>query len=192
MSPIEAKSPLVAILYEAGHDAAPLMRRIVACLTSGGWRCAGFVQRDVERPGRSRCDMLLEDIATGVRLPISEDRGPGARGCRLDEDALGRAITAAIEAISQAPDVLVLNKFGKSESEGRGFRPLIAAALDAGIPVIVPVPWRNAENWRQFAGELSGEHVLGELEALSDSAICRRIGLVAPELTLSPRSSVLV
>ncbi len=192
MSRLEAKSPLIAILYDTGSDPAPVLRRIVACLTAGGVRCAGFVQRDVERPGRTRCDMLLENIATGFRLPISEDRGPGARGCRLDEDALGRAITAAIEAISQAPDVLVLNKFGKSESEGRGFRPLIAAALDAGIPVIVPVPWRNAESWRQFAGELSGEHVLGELEVLSDSEICRRIGLVAPQPALSPRSSVLV
>jgi nucleoside-triphosphatase THEP1 len=192
MSRFEAKSPLIAILYDASSDVAPLMRRIVACLTADGLRCAGFVQRDVERPGRSRCDMLLENIATGLRLPISEDRGPGARGCRLDEDALGRAITAAIEAISQAPDVLVLNKFGKSESEGRGFRPLIAAALDAGIPVIVPVPWRNAESWRQFAGELADEHVLGVLAELSDSEICRRMGIVAPQLSLSARSSVLV
>ncbi len=192
MSRFEAKSPLIAILYDASSDVAPLMRRIVACLTADGLRCAGFVQRDVERPGRSRCDMLLENIATGLRLPISEDRGPGARGCRLDEDALGRAITAAIEAISQAPDVLVLNKFGKSESEGRGFRPLIAAALDAGIPVIVPVPWRNAESWRQFAGELADEHVLGVLAELSDSEICRRLGIVAHQLSLSARSSVLV
>lgn len=192
MSRFEAKSPLIAILYDASSDVAALMRRIVACLTADGLRCAGFVQRDVERPGRSRCDMLLENIATGLRLPISEDRGPGARGCRLDEDALGRAITAAIEAISQAPDVLVLNKFGKSESEGRGFRPLIAAALDAGIPVIVPVPWRNAESWRQFAGELADEHVLGVLAELSDSEICRRMGIVAPQLSLSARSSVLV
>ncbi|MBS0241054.1 MAG: DUF2478 domain-containing protein, partial [Proteobacteria bacterium] len=68
----------------------------------------------------------------------------------------------------------------KSESEGRGFRPLIAAAIEAGIPVLVPVPWRNSESWRQFAGEFSQEHTLDALASLSDADVCARLGLSLP------------
>lgn len=181
MARLEAEAALIAVLYDAGSDAGPLMRRLVGALGAAGCRCAGFVQRDVERPDRTRCDMVLEDIGSGQSLPISEDRGALARGCRLDEDGLSRAIAAALAALASKPDVLVVNKFGKSESEGRGFRPLIAAAVEAEIPVIVPVPWRNAESWRSFAGEMSREHGLATLEGLGEAELLERIGVSVTE-----------
>jgi len=51
----------------------------------------------------------------------------------------------------------VLNKFGKAECEGRGLRDLIASAIDRGIPVIIGVPKRNLEAWRNFAGDFAVE-----------------------------------
>ncbi|MBS0243614.1 MAG: DUF2478 domain-containing protein, partial [Proteobacteria bacterium] len=90
MPGLEAKSALIAIFYDAGSDASPLMRRLVEYLASKGVRSAGFVQRDVVRPDRSKCDMVLEEIGSGRSVPISDDRGPHARGCRLDEDGLNR------------------------------------------------------------------------------------------------------
>lgn len=167
MSDLDAKAPLVAVLYETGGDPSPFVRRVLAMLVARKVRCAGFIQHDVVRPGRSRCDMVLRDIASGLEMPISLDRGPGARGCRLDEAELVRAAMVAIDGLGSRPDVLLLNKFGKSEVEGRGFRPLIASAVEAGIPVIVPVAWRNIESWRQFAGDLAVER---KLEALADRA----------------------
>lgn len=181
MGCVEISPPLIAVLYETGADAAPLMQRVVASLSAANVACAGFVQRDVERPGRSRCDIILEDVSSGDRLPISEDRGTGARGCHLDEAKLFEAMACAIKQLDSRIEVLVLNKFGKSEAEGRGFRPLIAAAIERGVTVIVPVPWRNVESWRQFAGELSSEHDLGGFAGLSDADILRALGItVAP------------
>jgi hypothetical protein len=51
----------------------------------------------------------------------------------------------------------VLNKFGKVECSGGGLRDLVASAIDRGIPVIIGVPRRNLEVWRNFAGELATE-----------------------------------
>ena len=53
--------------------------------------------------------------------------------------------------------LLVLNKFGKVECSGGGLRDLVASAIDRGIPVIIGVPRRNLEVWRNFAGEFATE-----------------------------------
>lgn len=181
-------SPIVALIYGSDCDPGPVMRNVVTRLRSQGLKCVGFVQRDVPRPGRSRCDMVLEDMTSGEPIAISQDRGPEARGCRLDENALAEAIVAAQTALDDAPDVLLINKFGKSEAEGRGFRPLIADALERGVPVVIAVPWRNIEGWRLFAGEMSCEV---ELSATSGEAerICRLLGLGATPSMPATRGS---
>ncbi len=91
-------------------------------------------------------------IVPGARIAISEDRGPLARGCRLDAHEMARAIALVSDTLRERPQLLMLNKFGKAEAEGGGFRPLIAAALEQGVPVLIAVPLRNLDAWRNFAG----------------------------------------
>jgi hypothetical protein len=55
------------------------------------------------------------------------------------------------------PELLILNKFGKVEAEGRGLLDLVAIAVDRRIPVVIGVPIRNLQAWRNFAGGLSVE-----------------------------------
>lgn len=152
-----------AIVYDDGQRIAALMDRIVTYLRSTGSQLAGLRQIAVSRPGHSRCDMILEDLASGATAAISEDRGEGARGCRLDVDALLNAMARARDALDERPDLLLVNKFGKTECEGGGLRPLIVSALERGVPVLVAVPRRNIDGWRAFAGELSVEHELADL-----------------------------
>lgn len=159
---------IVALTYPAGTNPASLLRSIAAELIADGIVCAGFIQRDVERAGRSRCDMILEEIRTGTAIPISEDRGDGARGCRLDECGLSRAIVATLETLNAAPDVIFINKFGKAEAEGRGFRPLIAEAVERNIPVLIAVPLSNIESWRHFSSGFAVEFAIERLPAEVD------------------------
>lgn len=167
---------IAALVYSAGTDPAPVLRAMAADLSAKGLVCAGFIQRDTVRPERSRCDMVLEEIRTGTAIPISEDRGPGARGCRLDEAELTRAMMACAEALRHEPDVLFINKFGKTEAEGRGFRPLIAEALERGVPVLIAVSWTNIDNWRCFAGDFSVEVPLGQ-GTIDIDELCERLGV---------------
>jgi hypothetical protein len=130
------------------------------------------VQHQAFEGADRRCDVLLEDLTSGHRTALFEDRGTGAQGCRLDGAALAEATARVEGSLENAPQLLVLNKFGKVECGGRGLRDLIASAIDRGIPVIIGVPRRNLEAWRSFAGEFAIElsddagQILEWLEAL--------------------------
>jgi hypothetical protein len=163
MPRLTSPAPIVAIVYDEGERIAPLMDRVVTLLWAQDCRLAGLRQREERQPGQSRCDMILEELASGVTTAISEDRGVGARGCRLDVDALLKAMARAREALDAGPDLLLVNKFGKTESEGGGLRPLIVAAIEREVPVLVAVPGGNIDGWRAFAGELAVEHRLADL-----------------------------
>ena len=116
-----------------------------------------MLQHQAFEGGDRRCDVVLEDLATGHRTALFENRGAGARGCRLDEAALAEATARVEGSLEHVPQLLVLNKFGKVECEGGGLRDLIASAIDRGIPVIIGVPERNLGAWRSFAGEFAVE-----------------------------------
>lgn len=168
---------LTALLYEDGPRFALLSQRLVRVLRDAGLACAGFIQHDEAREGRSRCDMMLENIETGARVCISDERGSEARGCRLDSGALVTAVEDLARTLSPHVDLLLLTKFGKSEAEGSGFRPLIAQALEAGIPIILGVPMRNVLEWRRFAEDLAQEIAAEDLIEADDQTVLLRLGL---------------
>jgi nucleoside-triphosphatase THEP1 len=165
MSHLNPRSPITAILYSEGRDVDPVMARLASRLAESGVRIAGFVQCNLPRADRRRCDMALQEISSGEIIGISQDRGPLARGCHLNVSELLRGMQLGREALAQRPDLLLINKFGKTEGEGGGFRPLIAEAIELGVPVLIAVPWRNIDSWRAFSGELSTEVAIDDLVA---------------------------
>lgn len=175
MSHMHTAAPITAIVYGNGARVAPILDRLVAHFAANGSRLAGLVQRDVERAGRSRCDMLMEDLSTGETVAISQDRGESARGCRLDVEALHNAVARVHCALATAPDLVIVNKFGKAECEGGGCRSLIAEAIELNVPVLVAVPMGNLDGWRRFAGSFAVEYRLDAMP--HDTAdLCRHLG----------------
>jgi hypothetical protein len=49
--------------------------------------------------------------------------------------------------------VLIVNKFGKREAEGKGLVPVIVEALEMGLPVLIAVNGLNFAAFLAFAGE---------------------------------------
>lgn len=127
---------------------------VVNDLAARGLRLAGTVQSNLARPDRRRCDMDLRILPDGPTFRISEDRGDLARGCRLDSGALEQGVAEVMARLPGA-DLLIVNKFGKRESEGHGLIPAIAAAIDADIPVLVGVNALNLPAFLAFAGGLA-------------------------------------
>lgn len=148
---------VAAIVYANEVFPDALFRQLVASCRAGGIAVAGVLQHLAAPGGDRRCDVFLEDLASGHRTQLFENRGSEARGCRLDGAALAEAAIRIERSLETEPGLLLLNKFGKVEAEGEGMRGLIAAAMDRGIPVIIGVPARNLDTWRDFVGELAVE-----------------------------------
>jgi nucleoside-triphosphatase THEP1 len=178
LSRFSPPTPITAIIYSDSGAIDALMRAVADHLFGQGYSLAGFVQRNEPCPGRARCDMILEELSSGERFGISENRGVHARGCMLDVDELLKAVAAATRGLEAGVDLVMVNKFGKTESEGGGFRPLIAEALEREVPLLIAVPYRNLDAWRLFAEAYTTDH---PIEALTGDAagICSRLGLCA-------------
>lgn len=129
-----------------------LIAEVAALLAADGVRLAGTVQSNHERPDRRKCDMDLAVLPDGPIVRISEDRGDLARGCTLDSGALEQTVFAVQQRLAGA-EVLIVNKFGKREAEGKGLVPVIAEALDQGLPVLIGVNGLNLAAFLAFAGE---------------------------------------
>lgn len=127
---------------------------VAARLEMAGLRLAGTVQSNTARADRTRCDMDLRVLPDGPVYRISEDRGAAARGCMLDHGALEQTVAEVARRLDGA-DLLIVNKFGKAESEGRGLVPVISDALARGLPVLVGVNGLNLPLYLDFAGGLS-------------------------------------
>jgi nucleoside-triphosphatase THEP1 len=144
------KLAYVALQGRGRTDA--LIAEVAALLAADGVRLAGTVQSNHERPDRRKCDMDLMVLPDGPIVRISEDRGDLARGCTLDSGALEQTVVAVQQRLDGA-EVLIVNKFGKREAEGKGLVPVIAEALERGMPVLIGVNGLNLAAFLIFAGE---------------------------------------
>lgn len=129
-----------------------LIAEVADRLTAEGLRLAGTVQSNHERPNRKKCDMDLRVLPDGPVVRISEDRGEWASGCILDSGALEQT-SHEVERRLDGADILIVNKFGKREAEGKGLAPVIAEALHRGLPVLVGVNGLNLAVLLSFAEE---------------------------------------
>lgn len=154
---VRPQQALVAIVYANEAYPQSTFERIVENCRRRGLRMAGVLQHPVCSDTAGHCDVVLEELTTGVRTDLFEDRGSGARGCRLDVAALAEVNGQVARSLDSDPEILILNKFGKVEAEGRGLLDLVAMATDRRIPVVIGVPIRNLDAWRNFAGGMSVE-----------------------------------
>jgi hypothetical protein len=148
----DAQCDLAALVYEHDQDPDRVLREFAADLNQRGFRAVGIVQL-----GRHCLDAGLSAtlIHTGEELQLFQDLGSCSAGCRLDVGQLldaGQQIALAIEG---GADVLIVNRFGRQEREGKGLTYLIERALNADIPVVIAVPSHRFADWIKFADGMS-------------------------------------
>lgn len=142
-------------MAEKRGDTDLLLFEFAKRLVAAGRQPAGTVQVNTERQHGQPCDMDVWVLPDGPTIRISQSLGQGARGCRLDAAALESAVAQAEAALAEGCDCLIVNKFGKHEAEGRGFRGLIAEALAQELPVIVGLNALNADAFMDFTGGMA-------------------------------------
>lgn len=134
-------------------------------LIERGSRLIGVAQTNTECTDSTLCDMDVQVLPDGPTIRISQSLGAGARGCRLDPAALEQAVALVSAGLDSKPQLLVINKFGKHEAEGRGFRPVIGEALMRDIPVLAGVNSMNHDAFIEFTQGM-GQRLAAEPEAL--------------------------
>lgn len=139
-----------------GRGAADrLLAELAGTLRARNVAMAGVVQINRETRTDRHCDMDLVVLGHDHQVRISQDLGPLSRGCRLDPQGLETAVGLVLADLDQNPALLIVNKFGKSEAEGRGFRPAMAEAMLRDIPVLTAVTMGNLAAFQDFAGDLA-------------------------------------
>jgi hypothetical protein len=150
----DAQCDLGALVYQQHEKPDALLRNFADGLIAQGHRVAGLVQLAHRCTGDVELSAMM--LHNGEQLQLFQDLGTCARGCRLDIDRLMRAGSQIAEQLEHnGADLLIINRFGKHEQEGKGLLFLVEQALSLDIPVLIAVPDLRFHHWIEFSGGMS-------------------------------------
>jgi nucleoside-triphosphatase THEP1 len=156
---------LGAIHYERDFDINRILRTVVKSLQVKGVKVGGVLQESEFRSSGSCVQLNIVDIRTGKTERITQDRGRGSRGCKLDPRGLAAISHCITDAIASDVDLVIINKFGRAESEGDGLLSCIADAISAGVPILTTVREPYITAWSLYHGGLAIE-ILPKIDAI--------------------------
>jgi hypothetical protein len=149
----DSQCDLAALVYEKDQDPDGVLREFAADLKACGYRAVGLVQLGHHCLDAPKLSAML--VQTGEELQLLQNLGACATGCRLDVGLLLDAGAQVASAIDQGADLVIINRFGKQEREGKGLSYLVERALSADIPVVIAVPSHRFTDWIRFADGMS-------------------------------------
>lgn len=149
----DAQCDLAAMVYERDEDPDRVLREFASDLNIRGHRAVGLVQTCHHCVDAPKLSAML--VHTGEERPLFQNLGVGATGCKLDVGQLLDAGADIAGAIEQGADLVIVNRFGRQECEGKGLLYLVERALSADIPVVIAVPSHRFADWIKFADGMS-------------------------------------
>ena len=148
----ELQVAAAAILQRAGSDADALLAQAAARQRALGRRVRGLLMTYPEPAAGCAGPMVLVDLHEGTRFLVSQPMGPGSGACRGDPQGFAQASGVLRAALDEAPDLVVVNRFGALEAEGGGFAAELLELLARGVPVLTAVNERHLPAWQHFSG----------------------------------------
>ncbi|WP_316860178.1 DUF2478 domain-containing protein [uncultured Cohaesibacter sp.] len=127
-----------------------ILSEMASRLIADGIKVTGTIQSETEKEGAEKCDMYISVLPDGPRIRVSQNLAGQSKSCYLDTSALEKAAGLAASRLGDA-DLLVINKYGKREAKGGGFRDVMAQAISLDTPIIVGVNALNLEAWLDFS-----------------------------------------
>jgi Protein of unknown function (DUF2478) len=152
-----SRTRLAAVTYERGFDIDGLLSRICLKVRSRGLSVGGLLQSSFGGTGGCAESVIVTDLRSNNVFDIWDRRGQSARGCRLDENGLIEAQPILLVAIADRVDLLIINRFGRAESLGRGMLSIFSRAIDADVPVLTAVRRPYDAAWHSFHGGMGSE-----------------------------------
>jgi hypothetical protein len=99
-------------------------------------------------------------LHNGETLLLAQDpdpsaQDPAAQACKLDISRLLNAGERVARALEQGADILIINRFGKRERDGKGLAYLIDRAFESDLPVVIAVTREHFAEWIKFAAGMT-------------------------------------
>jgi nucleoside-triphosphatase THEP1 len=153
---------IAAVLYAPGQSTRPVLDAFIAALSSRGLNVHGLVQEPIKGHG-----MDAIDIRTAERIPIKRPTRYEIthKLCSLNLGQLADATRVLRRALDEHADIVVVERFGKTERDGGGLADDLLALMASGTPTVVTVPIEEYDAWTTFSGGL-GNTVPCEFDAL--------------------------
>ncbi len=148
---------LGAIHYERDFDINSILRTVVKSLQGKGVKVGGVLQESEFRSSGFCVQLNIVDIRTGKTERITQDRGRDSRGCKFDPRGLAAISHCITDAVDAGMDLVIINKYGRAESEGDGLLSCIADATSAGVPILTTVREPYVAAWSSYHGGLAIE-----------------------------------
>jgi hypothetical protein len=149
----DSQCDLAALVYEIDDDPDEVLRAFSADISGRGFRAVGLVQLGHRYADQPKLSAML--LHSGETIDLFQDLGRGATGCRLDVGQLLEAGAIVARTIDEGADIVIVNRFGKQEREGKGLSYLIERALSADVPVVIAVSSDRFADWIKFADGMS-------------------------------------
>jgi len=147
----DAQCDLAALVYDDHDDPDAILRDFASDLNVSGSRVVGMVQAG--QCADSSLSAVL--VHSGETVLLAQPPSAGATGCKLDLARLQDAGARVAGALATGADLVIINRFGKRERDGKGLGFLIERALEADIPVVIAVSQKSFADWIKFAGGMS-------------------------------------
>jgi hypothetical protein len=148
----QSRLPLAGIVFKSKDPVNSLLEEVCRTLAARGLNLAGVLQQSVIPEGRSERNVCLASLRDNWQMPVLQDRGAHAQGCRLDPHAITDVAGRLSADLNAGADMLIVNRFGRAESEGYGLRQVLEQAVCAEIPVLLAVREDYVSAWEEFHG----------------------------------------
>lgn len=159
--------PIAALVHESAEHADEFLYAFIQDLQSQNKNILGVIQAHPEVSYAYGSQMGIVDLSTGAYISIAQDLGKHNTSCCIDAEAISNSSRILQAARMQAPDLIIVNRFGKLEAEGSGFADEMLEIMSENTPLLTVVAERFLPMWREFTGGLATE-ILPDSAALHE------------------------
>ncbi len=152
---MELDAAFAAAVYTPDTGDRMALYKFVEKQKSLNTRIGGILQEGLLDSEGAITGLNAIDVSTNRRIPITRPVTNDG-DCGLDVAALAGTTGIISKAISDGVDLVVVDKFGELEQNGKGLIDEILQTIVAGIPLLISVSEAALPVWQERTGELGG------------------------------------
>ncbi len=147
----DEKINVATVIHGGDGEYDWLLREFVDDLKGADWNVQGLLTKHSKNP------MIIYNLSDGQEFLISQKLGKESQSCSLDLGGLANAAFVLRKALDDKADLVIVNRFGTAEAEGKGFIAELLALISEDIPVLTLTNDKYLAAWREFTGGLAEE-----------------------------------